>query len=232
MTITDAAAYITMYDAIDVNAIPNDAACVAGYTDGNWPNITAMRARFPHANLLTITVTGGVADCCDCEVGDLTVAQADEWVKARLAAGQYRPCVYANSDRWLNQDLLAGLAAYGGRIRRWVAAYPGSGANVPDGFDAHQWASTQTLDTSVCLPGFFDPEPAPKPAPPAVHEWSAEIQVSVPEGSTGTLHFHGSVNLDDGDWTAGGLPGVPHWSGAGGGKWRIRGLSLNDPPLG
>ncbi|MGP0047848.1 MAG: hypothetical protein ACLPZR_03225, partial [Solirubrobacteraceae bacterium] len=88
-------------------------------------------------------------------------------------------------------------------------------------------------DLSVTLDAWMaKAAPAPAPAKPPVHWWSAELQVSVPAGSSGTLHFHGSVNLEDGEWDAKGLPGVPHWSGPGGGDWRIKGIELDAKPLG
>lgn len=156
---------LTMYDAVTAANLPADAKYVCFYTDGQFANGTAVKQRCPHATYLSITVRGGVADCCDCEQGDLTVAEAETWVARRLAAGQYRPCVYANLDRWERGGLKAGLAKYGARIRRWVADYDNV-AVVPSGFDAKQYRSTSLLDTSVCLPGFFAPKPAPVPPPP------------------------------------------------------------------
>ena len=218
---------LTMFDAVTVGNLPATARYVALYVDGQYANLPAGKARCPHAEVLTITVTGGAADCCDCEAGDLTPAQAEAWVAERLAAGQYRPCVYANAATW-SAGLEAALAKYGSRIRRWTAAYPGAGATVPAGFDAHQYAGgvTAPYDTSVCLADFFDGPPPP------VHEWSAELQLAVPEGSTGVARFHGSVDLATGGWVIDGSPGIVHWSGSGGGNWRIKGLPLNAPPLG
>lgn len=158
---------LTLYDAVNAANIPANAGYVAYYTDGRFANGTAIKARFPHAIYLSITVFGGIADCCDCEQGDLTVAHAEAWVAQRLAAGAYRPCVYSNLDRWQNQGLEAGLAKYGNRIRRWVAHFDDIG-QIPSGFDAKQYSTNPAVDVSVCLPNFFDPRPLPKPpAPPS-----------------------------------------------------------------
>lgn len=222
---------LTMFDAVTVDNIPVTARYVALYADGQFNNLAAGRAHCPHAEVLTITVIpANTGECCDCEVGDLTVAQAETWVVERLAAGVYRPCVYADADRWENQGLASALAGYGSRIRRWVAAYPGTGANVPVGYDAHQYA-TGELDTSVCLADFFDGPPSP---PPVVKQASAEVQVSLPEGTTGTLRAMLTLRAtgSGGAWTVHEMPGVVHWSGGGGGKWRVRGMDWNAPPLG
>src|ERR1700733_2541282 len=220
---------LTKFDAVAVDNIPSSARYVALYVDGSFPNLDAGKARCPDADVLTITVVpADIGECCDCETGDLTVAQAEAWVEQRLAAGVYRPCVYADASRW-SEQLLGGLAKYGGRIRRWVAAFPGTGPNVPDGFDAHQY-STGDLDTSACLADFFDSAP-PKPVDPTVRWASSELQVSIPEGTTGILRFNGTFDVDNGVWGVGGDPGKDvHWSGPGGGKWRVTGEPWNQKP--
>ena len=219
-----------MYDAVVATNLPANAEYVCYYTDGNTANGAAVHAHVPHAKAyLGITVHGGIADCCDCEVGDMTVAQAEAWVKERLAAGAHRPCVYANASRWANEGLLSGLAAYGSRIRRWVAAYPGTGANVPSGYDAHQYddhANGIDLDASVCLANFFDPPASPP---------------------HGVAHSTLSYDLAAGQWTTHGLPGIVHWGseekwasveiqlcvgGASRGQWRHASLPYNSKPLG
>lgn len=149
----------TMYDAVTATNIPSNAEYVACYIDGNFANEAAIRAHCPDAKgVLTITVWGHPADCCDCEAGDLTITQAIQWVGERLAAGAHRPCVYADADYWNNQGLGNALAHYGDRIRRWVAQYDGV-AEIPSGFDAKQYRSTD-VDTSVIADDFFgQPQP-------------------------------------------------------------------------
>jgi hypothetical protein len=61
-----------LYDAVDVLSIPSDAQYVAAYVDGDYANLPAILARFPHAVITTITVTGRTrADWGDVENGDL-----------------------------------------------------------------------------------------------------------------------------------------------------------------
>lgn len=223
---------LLMQDAVTVANLSPDALYVALYVDGAYANLAAGKHHCPRAQVLTITVGGLVGfDCCDCETGDLTVTQAIAWVEASLAHGVYRPCVYANASTW-DGGLFAALEKYGDSIRRWVAAYPGTGANIPAGYDAHQYA-TGGVDLSVCLPNFFDaaPKPAPKPAPT----------------SHGTARFEGSVDIATGKvLSLRGIPGVGvHFAGPEsylnlqlqlavgehGGDWRSKTLDATDKPL-
>ena len=174
---------LTMFDSVTVDHIPADAKYIALYVDGQYENLAAGKARCPHAAVLTITVNGGDADCCDCETGDLTVSQAEVWVGGQLAKGRFRPCVYANASTWAG-ELGAALVKYGPRIRRWVAAYPGTGANVPEGFDAHQYSGGGALDTSVCLVDFF----AVKPVPPAKPHGVARVELELDVKNLNVAH--------------------------------------------
>ena len=51
-------ALATVYDAVDVSAIPADAKIVLAYIDGNYVTYPACQARFPKAQILTVTTTG------------------------------------------------------------------------------------------------------------------------------------------------------------------------------
>jgi hypothetical protein len=221
---------INFRDAVDASVLNPDATDAVFYCDGPCENRDAVAARCPHARLFAITTLGATGHgifACDSETGDLTVAQTENWVAVQHALGVHPIVPYANQDRWLNLGLLAALAKYGDSIERWDADYDGIAA-VPSWASAKQYA-TGDVDLDVARADFFT---GAEPVPPAVHQWSAELQVSVPEGSSGTLRFHGALVLKDGEWTAGGLPGVVKWSGPGGGQWRIRGLELDSPPLG
>lgn len=167
---------LTMFDAVNVGAIPSNAKAVAGYVDGHWPTFGALAGRFyGHAHCLSITVAGADAACVDCESGDVRPEHVLPWIEQQLARGRWRPVVYANQATWdslvpgTSKTLYQQLEPYGRRIRRWVAAYPGGGAVVPGGYDAHQYtnhADGRSLDASVCLPSFFPgAAPAPKPKP-------------------------------------------------------------------
>jgi hypothetical protein len=144
---------VTFYDSTDVFAIPADAAVVAGYIDGDYVTVPALRARFPHARIIEITVTGlpGVA-VCDCESGDLTPDQAATWAQNEVKGGR-RPTLYCDaSTRVALVGALAALGLQFGRdVDNWLAHYDDV-AVVPDGSVAKQYLHTQTLDTSVALP--------------------------------------------------------------------------------
>ena len=219
--------YLMMHDAVTAANLPATAKYVCFYTDGMYANGMAVRARCPHATYLSISVHGGIADCADCEKGAMSVTQTEQWVQERLSAGAHRPCVYASQDTWEHSGLKAGLAKYGAKIRRWIAAYPGTGANVPAGYDAHQYTDGGgKLDTSVCLFNFFD-RPAPDPQGVA----SATV----------------SFDLGRETWTHHALPGVVHWGpdekwasaelqvcvgGKSRGIWRLGPMPWNAQPLG
>ena len=164
---------ITMYDTIpdSVGQIPADAQAVAGYVDGWYVSFPLLVERFAsQAHCLSIAVhPNDDAACLDVEPGDATVGDAPAWVDRQLARGQWRPCVYASQSSWEDDGLYGLLAGYETRIRRWVAAYPGTGANVPSGYDAHQYADVgphgENYDTSVCRDDFFPSKPTPPPDP-------------------------------------------------------------------
>lgn len=163
-------------DSVSAGALPATLKYGVFYVDGRFANYAAVRARLPHAALFGITVfgkTGKGIFACDCETGDLTVAQAVAWVEAQIKLGVELICVYANQDRWLDQGLLKALAKYGKRIKRWVADYDDV-KTVPSWADAHQFLSTNVpnLDYDVALANFFQgatpaasaPKPVAKPA--------------------------------------------------------------------
>lgn len=161
---------ITLYDSVDVSQIPRAATAAAGYVDGDYPTFRALRERFPHARLLSITVTPSTdAACLDIETGDAGPQDAPGWVRRQRAMGAPRPCLYANASTM--PAVLAALAADGiprGIVRLWSAhysvchicgpstcAYPG----VPE-CDGTQWtehALGRNLDQSVLLDDFFAP---------------------------------------------------------------------------
>lgn len=208
---------LTLYDAVTAENIPADAEYAAYYTDGRFANETAIRARCPHATLLSITVTPTVgADCCDCETGDLTAAQAEAWVRESLAAGHYRPVVYADASNW-SSGLAAALEKYGSQIRRWVADYNDE-PSIPSGYDAHQY-STGNVDTSVCADDFFaaKPKPEPKGHVRAIVTFDIATQkVLAVHGLPGTgVHFTGPEKwIDVHAQIQVGEPGGGHWRGA------------------
>ena len=159
-----------MADSIVPENLPGTYPAYLAYADGDWPTAPKVRAMFPSARLLTMTVLGGqeVADGCDCEAGDLTPAQAAAWVRQRLAAGAWRPVVYESASTMA--DVLAELARLGiarAQVRLLSAHYGqgehicGPGACQYPAADGTQWSSTAAglggslIDMSILLDDFF-----------------------------------------------------------------------------
>ena len=123
---------IQMADSITPENLPEVYPAFLAYVDGHWPTAARVRAMFPKARLLTLTVVGGqaVADGCDCEAGDMGPAQAAAWAGQRLKAGEWRPVVYASADAMAG--VLFQLDALGiARARvRLLSAHYGEGNHV------------------------------------------------------------------------------------------------------
>jgi hypothetical protein len=157
----------TMYDAVDVAAIPKDAEIVAGYIDGNWPTYNEVVTTFPDAQHVSITVKGAPgARVADCESGDLKPQTAAGWAKSEIAAGR-RPCIYYS--RAAAPAVTAALQAAGvplGEVDYWVADWTGT-AHVVPGSVATQWADPPKSGGNFDISETVDPWPG-TPAPPPV----------------------------------------------------------------
>jgi hypothetical protein len=168
----------TMFDAVDVAAIPADAEIVAGYVDGNWPTFDALVKAFPNAECVSITVTGKPgARVADCETGDLTPQTAAGWAHSEIAAGR-RPCIYyARSNA---STLTAALNASGvaiGDVDFWVADWTGQ-PHLIAGSVATQYADPTTsggnYDLSETVAGWPVASSSP-PAPPQPEEDEVQL---------------------------------------------------------
>lgn len=159
---------LTMYDSVTVTDIPKEPAAVAAYINGIYKNIDEVRARFPRARILTISVTGwGVADCYDIEHGDYKASDVERLYHIAHDAGVWRPCFYAQLSGVMPQvkDALNGIVPSISRedVRLWVAYYNGM-PDLPVTYDAHQFtdhALGRNLDESICSDTFFQPKTAP-----------------------------------------------------------------------
>lgn len=172
---------LTMYDSIDVRAIPADAAAVAGYVGGHWPTFPQLLKTHPHAHHLSIAVTAAEdADVLDIERGDATPDQAGAWAKRQHDRGVSRPCLYASVSSM--PAVLANLTAHGilrEHVRLWTAHYTGRphlcssvcGFGFRDHADATQYVNHgqhgENVDLSLCADDFFTPGPSWKTPPPA-----------------------------------------------------------------
>lgn len=153
----------TIYDAVDVAAIPAGAETVLAYIDGDFQTLGAVRARFPHATILTVTTNGrNRANICDVESGDATPAIAAEGVRD----GLYKTAYSAKS----NKGPLD--AAMGALNWDWYAADPTGEEHLDSDSVATQWAwpghgSPGNFDISVTNGTWPNVAPVPAPTPPA-----------------------------------------------------------------
>lgn len=174
-----------MYDAVTPGHIPTSATMVAGYADGAYANIPAMKARFPNATIVSIAVRWTTrAQVLDVESGDATPAQAVQWCTQTMANTPNKELtVYCSVSAW--PGVRAAFRTAGvTEPNYWVAAYDGN-ATVPAGAVAKQFIGDyQGYDKSVVAdywPG-VDSAPAPKPA--GTPQWQKLLQhvLAVPEG--------------------------------------------------
>ena len=157
-----------MYDAVTPGQIPTSATMVAGYADGLYANLGAMRTRFPHATVVSIAVRWTTrAQVLDVESGDATPAQAVQWCTKTMADKSNKELtVYCSVSAW--PGVRAAFKTAGvTEPNYWVAAYDGQ-ASVPAGAVAKQFLGDyQGYDKSVVAdywPG-VDSGPAPSPQP-------------------------------------------------------------------
>lgn len=181
-----------MYDDVTVGLIPAGAQAVAGYVDGRYANLTALRKAHPNAKVLEVCVSAShdpdlhASAALDVENGDATNAQAPAWVQRQLSRGLYKPTVYTSVS---NVSALIGTLTANGvprdKYRVWSAHYTYnphvcSSACWPElgsiAVDATQWtdkALGKSLDESLCSSDFFELAPPAPPAPvdPHHYEW-------------------------------------------------------------
>jgi len=156
---------ITMFDSIDVSTLPAGNFAYAGYVDGHWATYPKLKAKFPHANLLSIAVFAhDDADCLDVEPGDATPAQAPAWVKRQKAP---RPCLYASVSTMNGVlTILAKAGIQRNSVRLWSAHYghgehicgPSTCKLVNSAMDGTQWTDVArgiSLDQSLLHDDFF-----------------------------------------------------------------------------
>lgn len=160
----------TMYDGVNVEAIPEDAAAVLLYVDGavsrNW---AAGLARFPHARHVSITVEGShAAEFADVETGDLTPEMGAAWLRHQIQAKIWRPGLYGSKSTWAAiEPLISDIPR--GKYRKFLANPDRKRWGITRGFDAEQYLWSPGFDMSALASDFF-PEARHHLAPAHVHE--------------------------------------------------------------
>ena len=146
----------TIFDAVDVSAIPINADIILAYIDGQWPTYEAVKTRFPNARILTITTIGDKpADICDVERYDAT----PEIGAAGVRQGLY-PTLYSDTSTKPTLDSLLN-----GFPWQWYAADPTGVPHIVPGSVATQygWPAQTGGDYDISLS-----EPDYPPAPVVV----------------------------------------------------------------
>lgn len=166
-----------MYDSVTPEVIPASAPVVAGYVAGSWPTFPGLRARFPHARLLSIAPQASEdADVLDCEQGDASIYDAPAWFQRQKARGVAKPIIYTSISNCESLvAVMAGQHVECGEYLIW-AAHIGLGQHICgpttchyNGWKGHadgtQWTFTaldRNLDESLLSDAFF---PTAKPSP-------------------------------------------------------------------
>lgn len=173
----------TMYDSVNPGHIPTTATMVAGYADGAYANLPAMKARFPHATIVSIAVRWTTrAQVLDVESGNATPAQAVQWCTQTMAGTPNKQLtVYCSVSDW--PSVRAAFKAAGvTEPNYWVAAYDGN-ATVPAGAVAKQYLGDyQGYDRSVVADYWPGVDPAPAPSGPPQWQKLLDHVLAVPEG--------------------------------------------------
>lgn len=167
-----------MYDSVNPSAIPSNATMVAAYADGLYANVSAMKARFPHATIATIAVShNSRAHVLDVETGDATPAQAVQWLTQTMAdLDNGHLTVYCNMDLW--PSVRAVIRAAGIKEPNyWVARYDND-PTLPPGAVAKQYIGDyQGYDRSVVADYWPGVDPAPTPPPPPIDRRKLDEEV-------------------------------------------------------
>lgn len=158
---------LVMFDDTSVELIPRSARAVAGYVNGRYRTLPALRGRFPKAKVVTIAVTSDArAQFLDIEPGNATIADAPGWWERNKDHGA-RGFYIAESQA---DELVHALDRH--RIARhtyvlWTAHYMGErhicgpdscGCQVRA--DGTQWtdrANNRSLDESKLTHAFWRP---------------------------------------------------------------------------
>lgn len=180
-----------MFDAVNVDRLPEGGDLYAGYVDGALTsgNFEAVRARFPLARLVRITTTGATIDAevADVEAGDLTPVSAGVWAARKLARDPWAS-LYCSAGAW--SEVAAAVRPFVGdanwhRVFWWVAGYDGH-AVIPDGAVAKQYESTG-YDTSVVA----DSWPGIDAEVDVVTIWSDGKRIGALSAQSGFRHLSG-----------------------------------------
>lgn len=188
----------TMFDAVNPANLPEGGDLYAGYTDGRYVNVEAIKARFPGKRVVTISVNGSTdADVLDVEAGNIKPENAPAWVMRQRARGG-DPTVYCPVSLWWTVHLA--FVTAGVNPPHWWVAHYDDDPTIPVGAVAKQYAGNAAggYDISSVIDGWPDFPPTHKVAPMFDPPAQTVAAVSAPGGKGGWL-----LTSDGGVWTFG-----------------------------
>jgi hypothetical protein len=169
----------TMYDGLNTDAayikkIIKPGDLVAYYIDGEFAWTPSEIALFPNNEHVTITVFGSPADTADCETGDMSPADAAEWVVRQKASGFFRPTIYRSLSVMQDIRNATGPLVLGKDWDAWVADYDNNTSNVYPGAALKQFKSETMDDVSAIYDDQWPHRTAgPVAAPVTAPKWPA-----------------------------------------------------------
>jgi len=156
----------------DIGLLPAGLGCYASYVDnfGGWSELVARFGK-SGAFLVSITIFGNPARCCDVEPGALNVGDIPGWLDHTAIHDAYLPWVYTSASNFQAANQAIGAR----KVIRWSAHY-GFGPHICGpatcGYpqvDWTQWANSgpngENYDRSVGAV-----LPAAQPTPPPIPE--------------------------------------------------------------
>ena len=166
----------TGYSSVTTGNIPVTAPVVFAYTDGRWAQLPEVRARCPHAKIVTVhCIERYGADMYDFEPGCLPVDEAHIILDEVIMHGQRFPIAYAALDDMLG--IRERFAATGHHISevRWLPAHYTPTPELPRWADGVEWSGTalgRNLNEYLLRSDFFG-------APAPVHDEPFDVKLRV-----------------------------------------------------
>lgn len=161
-----ASSFRIMYDDFSGVTIPSTAQMVARYP---WWT-TAQVDRFLKVPIILIATRASenFGDVLDVENGDATAGQTEGWIRARKAAGYFRPTIYTSRSNVPAVRRGTGPYVLGVDYDLWVADWTGKPHEIA-GAVATQYANVGTLyDLSSVYDAEWPHRTGVKPKPPVV----------------------------------------------------------------
>lgn len=204
----------TMYDAVTVANLPPGGDLYAGYIDGRYANVDTIRARFPTARVVVISVVGGTpADVLDVEAGDVKPAGAPQWVTWMRSLGR-TPTIYCPRSLWT--ACIFQFNVQGVEWPNWWIAQYDNDPTIPNGAVAKQYGGNR--DGGYDISSVADHWPGIDPEVRPMHDPAIPLRPYVADcawlgGGALVLADDGSVYAFGGAPYAGDPSGEPYWVG-------------------